>query len=95
MVLENDPHAVALVDLNRWARAGSVVAPDFHVASRHQPSLDRLGDQVELLRSRPPGAREVRNVRGFHGHDPTAAALASVSHALHVHARSARLRGCK
>src|SRR5579883_3450036 len=44
VVFEDDPHAVALVDLDRRTGTGTVVAPDLHIASRDQPAFDGFGN---------------------------------------------------
>src|SRR6266705_793722 len=50
---------------------------------------------MEFLYVSVHAPRKLRNVGRFHGNDPTAATLRSVPHVLHVHARSAFLRGCE
>src|SRR5260370_14425937 len=63
VVLEDDPHAIALIDLDRRPWARSVVTPDLHVAPGYQPAFDGLGDKMKLLDAaiRPPG--KLRHIR--------------------------------
>src|SRR6266852_7220665 len=99
MVIHDDPYPITLIHLDRWTRRPSVVPPQVYDLAGDQFLLHGLGNQVKFLRSAGHAPGKCRNVRRFHGNDPTAA-LASVAHVLHVHvfsaAFSARLRGrCK
>src|SRR5581483_1311734 len=90
MVLENDSHVVALVHLDRRTWAGSVVAPDFHLAPRNKPSLYRLSYETEFLRSVHHLPGQLRNVWGFDQYrvngTRTALLLDSCAHRLaHLH----------
>src|SRR5260370_21273210 len=61
--LEDDPHAIALIYLDRLPWARSVVTPDLHVAPGEQPTFDGLGDKTKLLDAaiHPPG--KLRHIR--------------------------------
>src|SRR5713101_6168077 len=99
MVIHDDPYPITLIHLDRWTRRPPVVPPQVYDLAGDQFLLHGLGNQVKFLRPAGHAPGKCRNVRRFHGNDPTAA-LASVAHVLHVHvfsaAFSARLRGrCK
>src|SRR5215510_6593191 len=65
-VLEDDPYAITLTDLDRRPRARPVVAPDLHVAPRYQPALDRFRYQVKLLDAAIKTKWQVRDIKCLH-----------------------------
>src|SRR5713226_48871 len=95
VIVHDDPNAIALVHLNRRARSAAVVTPEVNDPAGKYLPFNRLGNEMEFLYVPVHAPRKLRNVGRFHGNAPTAAALGSVTHVLHVHARSALLRGCK
>ena len=95
MVVHDDPNAITLVHLNRWSWSAAVVTPEVDDPARKDLLFDRLGGEMEFLYVSVHAPRKLRNVGRFDGKDPTAGALGRVAHVLHVHARSAFLRGCK
>src|SRR6266436_1362152 len=92
MVVHDDPNAIALVHLNRWARSAAVVTPEVNDPARKNLLFNRLGNEMKFLYASVHAPRKLRDVRRFHGNDPTAAALGTMAHVLRVHSRSAFLR---
>src|SRR6266566_6078660 len=95
MVVHDDPNTIALVHLNRRTRSAAVVTPEVNDPAREYLLFNRFGNEVEFLCVSVHAPRKLRNIWRFHGNDPTAGALGSMAHVLHVHARSAFLWGCK
>ena len=95
VVIHHDSNAIALVHLNRRTRSAAVVTPEVNRPARKYLLFNRLSNEMEFLYVSVHAPRKLRNVGSFHGNDPSAAALGSVAHVLHVHGRSALLRGCK
>jgi len=95
VIVHDDPNAITLIHLNRWPWSTTVVTPEVNDPAWENLLFNRLGDQMEFLNASVHAPRKLRNVGRFHGNDPTAAALGSGAHVLHVHARSAFLPGCK
>src|SRR6516225_10762928 len=67
-VIENDPYAIALRDLNGRPGATAVVAPDIDGLEWRDFSLQRLRFQAEHLHPVVHFERQIRNVRRDHGH---------------------------
>src|SRR5437899_11110553 len=86
---------ITLVHLNRRAGSAAVVTPEVNDSAGKYLLFNRLSNEMEFLYVSVHAPRKLRNVGSLHGNDPSAAALGSVAHVLHVHGRSALLLGCK
>src|SRR5581483_2563609 len=96
MVVDDDPNPITLVHLNRRAWSAAVVSPKVNDPARKDLLFHRFGNEMKFFYVSVHAPRKLRNVGGVHGNDPTATALGSVAHVLHVHGFFARpCGGCK
>ena len=65
MVVDDDPYAVALSDLNGWPWRAAVITPDVDGLVRHNLSLYRLGNQMKDLCAVVHRKRQVRDIGRF------------------------------